>query len=639
MGKNWAICIGINEYYNLRPLKYAERDAQAFRDFCLHDAQFDHGYFFAEGADSIATDFGPPLRAEPTIGNLERFLRVRFEEAFLEPGDNLWFFFAGHGKRYQGRDYLMPIDGDAGNVGRTGLAIRDVVNRLRRSGADNVILMLDACRGEDDRDAGEGIGLEKQQGVVTLFSCSPNELAYEIDELQAGSFTHALLEGLCLQGEGNCATVERLCHHLRYTVPDLNRRYRKRPQNPYAIIEPATKLHLILLPRQATLQDVMALKNDALEAEAETNLDLAEQLWIRVLAASSADRQAIKALQRIALRRASQPPNLSQTLPLTSETTSRRAVATPSPTETSSPPKPTFSFEFVTVDATGNITDPQSRSAEYRREVLGDGIALDLVRIPAGEFMMGSPEGEEGREWYQRYESALTNVEGPQHRVAISAFWMGKYPITQAQWRAVAALPQVEQELNPDPSSFKGDNRPVEQISWHDTVEFCARLSKKTGRDYQLPSEAKWEYACRAGTTTPFHFGETITTDIASYRGTDWDYEGTTYPGHYGRGPKGLYREETTEVGSFPPNAFGLYDMHGNVWEWCLDYWHESYQKAPKNETAWTHGGDDTYRMLRGGSWPYSPRHCRSASRFRYRPDFSYNLFGCRVVCSSAWTV
>ena len=163
---------------------------------------------------------------------------------------------------------------------------------------------------------------------------------------------------------------------------------------------------------------------------------------------------------------------------------------------------------------------------------------------------------------------------------------MGKYPVTQAQWRLVAALPQVEIALNADPANFKGDNRPVEQVSWDEAVEFCQRLSVATGHQYRLPSEAEWEYACRAGTTTEFYFGETITTDLANYRGTDVKYEGKTYLGSYGAGPKGIYREQTTDVGSFPPNAYGLYDIHGNVWEWCLDHWHDNFREAPTDGSA-----------------------------------------------------
>jgi formylglycine-generating enzyme required for sulfatase activity len=243
---------------------------------------------------------------------------------------------------------------------------------------------------------------------------------------------------------------------------------------------------------------------------------------------------------------------------------------------------------------------------------------------------MGAPEGEEGR----------SNDEGPQHPVTIAEpFFMAKYPITQAQWRVVAAMGQVERELALEPSNFKGDNRPVETITWLDAVEFCARLSHHTGRDYRLPTEAEWEYACRAGTTTPFHFGETITTDLANYRGTDWQIGETTYPGAYGDGPYGEYREETTEVGSFEvANAFGLYDMHSNVLEWCQDWWHENYEGAPNDGSAWLAHEDDAEekRVLRGGSWYDVPADCRSAVRGRGAPDYVYGLVGFRVVCGGA---
>ena len=295
---------------------------------------------------------------------------------------------------------------------------------------------------------------------------------------------------------------------------------------------------------------------------------------------------------------------------------------------------------MVTVDAQGQIAQRRQEQAEYRRELLPGGITLDLVKIPAGKFLMGSPEGEEGRDWYKLFNESWINVEGPQHQVSVPSFWMGKYPVTQAQWRAVVGLPKVSTDLDADPADFKGDNRPVEQVSWHEAVEFCARLSAHTGQEYRLPSEAEWEYACRAHTTTPFHFGETITPDLANYWGIDGTVEGKPVPGNYGQGPKGITRRETTDVGSFKQaNTFGLYDMHGNVWEWCQDIWHDKYDNAPTDSSAWTTGGDDSYRMLRGGSWIDFPWYCRSAYRYWLRPDGRLNLDGFRVVCSSARTL
>ncbi|QYO68767.1 formylglycine-generating enzyme family protein [Leptolyngbya sp. 7M] len=236
---------------------------------------------------------------------------------------------------------------------------------------------------------------------------------------------------------------------------------------------------------------------------------------------------------------------------------------------------------------------------------------------------MGSPKDEPERD----------EDEDPQHQVTLTDFLIGKYPVTQAQWRAVAALPPVNQELDPDPSRFKGEHRPVEQVSWHDAVEFCARLSVKTGRQYDLPTEAEWEYACRAGTTTPFYFGEMITTDLANY---DGNYT-------YNKGPEGIYRNETTPIASFPANAWGLYDMHGNVWEWCADHWHNSYADKPaelkqNGNLPWRSDDDDVSRSLRGGSWINDPRNCRSAFRGHGRPGGRNYSSGFRVVCRAART-
>ena len=267
---------------------------------------------------------------------------------------------------------------------------------------------------------------------------------------------------------------------------------------------------------------------------------------------------------------------------------------------------------------------------QYYEEAIAEGtFPLEMMRIPAGRFLMGSPKDELDR----------LPSEGPQHEVAVSQFFMARYLITQAQWRVVAFMPQVNIELKLNPANFKGSRLPVEQVSWNEAVEFCDRLTLHTNRQYRLPTEAEWEYACRAGTTTPFHFGETIMTDLANYQGTDWEYEGKTYPGFYGAGPNGEYRQQTTPVNQFDiSNVFGLCEMHGNVWEWCQDHWHENYEGAPIDGSAWLTDNKEANRLLRGGSWNAYPRNCRSAYRLNNSPDNRVNNLGFRVSCSAPRT-
>ena len=237
-----------------------------------------------------------------------------------------------------------------------------------------------------------------------------------------------------------------------------------------------------------------------------------------------------------------------------------------------------------------------------------DGIPLEMLLIPGGSFTMGSPEDEPER----RYR------EGPQHEVSVPSFLMGRYPVTQAQWRAVAQLPPVTRALEPEPAYFQGANRPVEYVSWYEAVEFCDRLAEQTKRPYRLPSEAEWEYACRAGTTTAFGFGNTLTTEVANY------------DGRYTDGPNGDYRAATTPVNELGiANAFGLSEMHGNVWEWCEDPWHETYDGAPTDGRVWL--GKSGWRIQRGGSWVDLPKYSRSAYRDGNPPDFRAVNAGFRV--------
>jgi formylglycine-generating enzyme required for sulfatase activity/uncharacterized caspase-like protein len=814
MSKNWAISIGINQYDNLQALNFAKRDAEAMAAWFREEAKFDQVFLFTE--DSPAINTSPPIPTQPTFGGLRGFLRRQFEQPLLEPGDNLWFFFAGHGMRHADKDYLMLADSDPGDIEHTAISVEYITERLRRSRADNVVLLLDACREESSR-SGLGIGEEKHQGVITFYSCAANQKSWEIAELRHGSFTHTLLTGLRLHGEANCATVERLDRYLNSAVPQLNTRYQKEIQNPYLKAEPPYKMYYILLEQSATMRDVESLKLQASLSENSGNFELAEQIWIRVLGVSRADLDAISAIQRIAIKK-----NNSTLLPIPQPVRnpespgSSRGDATMSPTEilelaekikennrkqkeyrqavlkeveqqfplnqksidnlsnlqkslqlseeevsgikqpifiqkeaeyrkreeeerirreqqaerirqqhqqnleqyqrefsakiereyplhqasrnkfkklqislqlseqeilqieqpiiakkeaeyqklqgenrkpsgnpsgSNSPPikrrqfliyaglggtglvttgvfgqilKPTVqpkqvqpkllelltvTFTTKTVNKTGKIVNQENHQAKYFKEDLGNNITLEMVQIPGGSFMMGSPESEKDR--------STDGSESPQHEVNVPGFSMGKYVVTQAQYQQI---------MGNNPSGFSGAERPVEKVSWNDAVDFCEKLRQKTGREYRLPSEAEWEYACRAGTTTPFHFGETITTELANYDGN------FTYASE----PKGKYLKKTTDVGSFTPNAFGLYDMHGNVWEWCQDDWHDNYIDAPKDGSGWTSQSGIILKVLRGGSWLGSPQDCRSASRNYSNWDgraFIYSYVGFRVVC------
>jgi formylglycine-generating enzyme required for sulfatase activity len=269
-----------------------------------------------------------------------------------------------------------------------------------------------------------------------------------------------------------------------------------------------------------------------------------------------------------------------------------------------------FQFDTVKVNNWGKVINTEHHEAQYLIEDLGDGITLEMIEIQGGTFMMG----------FSLTEKSRGDNNSLHHEVTVPSFHIAKFPITQIQWRQVATIPKLERELLSTPSAFKGKNLPVEKVSWYDAVEFCQRLCQVTGKKYRLPSEAQWEYACRAKTMTPFHFGAGITTRLANYNGK--------YT--YFHEPKGEYRQKTTPVGSFPPNAFGLYDMHGNVWEWCEDSWHNNYEGAPNDGSSWI--SPVNLNVLRGGSWGSRPGFCHAAHREQFRADKFDNFIGFRCV-------
>jgi formylglycine-generating enzyme required for sulfatase activity len=246
------------------------------------------------------------------------------------------------------------------------------------------------------------------------------------------------------------------------------------------------------------------------------------------------------------------------------------------------------------------LNDTQSALADYdqalslnpnyasvygnRRQFIRKDVELEMIYIPGGSFVMGAPVSEEG----------AGDDERPQHKVTLSPFWIGKYPVTQKQYTAL---------MGNNPAHFQGDDLPVENVSWEDAVAFCEKLSHETKKNYRLPSEAEWEYACRAGTTTPFHFGEELSPELANY---------------------GRNVGQTSIFSKYPANAFGLHDMHGNVWEWCQDTWYKNYE-CKSNDTTNGH-------ILRGGSWLNYPKHCRSARRVKNPAVDKLNYIGFRVL-------
>ncbi len=262
----------------------------------------------------------------------------------------------------------------------------------------------------------------------------------------------------------------------------------------------------------------------------------------------------------------------------------------------------TVEFETPTLDEKGQVIARTHHAANQFTEDLANGISLELIVIPSGMFQMGS------------LPHRGNNDEQPQHLVSIKSFMLGKFLITQAQWKAVIGkLP---------PCRFKGEGLPVERVSWIDAQKFCQQLSDKSRRYYRLPSETQWEYACRAGTSTPFSFGETLTVDVANFNGEH------TFRDE----PRGFYFHSTNEGGKFPPNAFGLYDMHGNLSEWCADNWLDDYSSSPRDSSSYQNK-DSRYRVARGGSWHEPPELCRSEARLRVLDSEAEEFIGFRVSC------
>lgn len=682
-----ALLIGISDYQEglgLKRLRSPVQDAQAMQRILI-DPEIGG---FAEDQVTLLID-EDRLVIERAIFDL-----------FANRGskDLILFYFSGHGVLDEEGKFYLAVQKTEKQAERSGLVTPTAVaasyikDQMSRSASTRQILILDCCHSGafgDDLEAKGEVDLQAQlggKGRAILTSSTSYEYSFEQKGSELSLYTRYLVEGIetgaADQDEDGLISADELHRYVRdrvqeaapamtpqffpvregYSIKiararigDPKLKYRKEVdqivrenllhQNS-EFIDPVLD-RMLLETRQLEL-GLTEAEGAAIEAEVlQPYQDRQEKLkrYELGLQRALARSNPLKELDQIKLQRLQQRWGLRDE---DIQPIERRLGVTSGSSGSSAPPQPAtvpkpapqiVTFAVVIVDRQGNEIQRRQEQNEFRREDLGNGVTLDLVRIPAGSFEMGQTEAEKeelirqrGKENYQKYFVD----ESPKHTVTIKEpFWMGKYQVTQAQWRAVADLLKADRDLNSDPSAFKGDDRPVEQVSWFEAVEFCKRLSQKSGRAYRLPSEAEWEYACRAGTTTPFHFGETITTDLANY---DGNYI-------YRSGPKGIYRKETAPVGSFGiANAFGLYDMHGNVWEWCLDHWHESYVDKPdelkrNGHDPWLSSNDNSPRMLRGGCWVNYPEDCRSAFRSRPSPGSRYFGIGFRVVCAAAWTL
>jgi formylglycine-generating enzyme required for sulfatase activity len=613
--KRYALIIGVDEYRDkqINRLYGAAKDART-----MSEALVKYAGFPADQVTLLAT--GEPQEREPSRANiLQRLLNLNG----VVPKDGLLLVsFAGHGMQRGERAFLLPEDVKIGSLSileNTSISVSQMKDLIRQTGAKQVLVILDACRNDPSGRADAVNPMSRAyrfdfdtrnrevEAFATLYATEVGERAYEYTEKEQGYFTWFLVEGL--KGEAANAqgevTLSSLVRYLQDKVPrrvqmDIGQ---EKKQRPWAYIEGYRADELVI---SVTVRASVPASNPSGADAAAVELSF----WDSIKSSSDIEdfREYLK--QYPSGRFAGLARNRVRQL---------EAAAKP--------------VSPATNPGAGNPSNTQPTSTEANKQEhpelqtyteTAGGAAIEMVRVPAGKFKMGSPESEADR----------SSDEGPQHEVSVSSFYIGKYEVTQAQWRAVAEkLPKVKIDLNPDPSYFKGADLPVEQVSWEEAVEFCERLSRATGKKYRLPTEAEWEYACRAGTRGPYAGN----LDEMGWYGNnsgrlrlDADEIWRTDQSNYGKRitDNGC---QTHAVGQKQANGFGLYDMHGNVWEWCMDWYSENYYSQSPNADP-TGPSTGSFRVTRGGSWFSLARLCRSAYRFRLSPTYREYYLGFRLV-------
>jgi formylglycine-generating enzyme required for sulfatase activity len=611
--KRFALIIGVDEYRDkqINRLYGAAKDART-----LADALVRYAGFPADQVTLLAT--GEAEEREPSRANiLQRLLNLNG----AVPKDGLLLIsFSGHGMQRGDRAFLLSSDARVGSMSlleNTSIGVSQMKAFIRQSGAKQVLMILDACRNDPGGRADAPNPLtgayrfdfdtrnQEVEAFATLYATEVGERAYEYTEKNQGYFTWALVEGLKGEAanERGEVTLSGLVRYLQEKVPkrvllDLGQ---EKKQRPWADIQgyKADELVISINARVAT-EKPAAGSVDAAAVELtfwesiKNSPDVED--FREYLKEYPAGRFAGLARNRVRQLEAAAKTNTPGTEPVGGN----RTNTSPGPT--------------------GDNKQEHVELQTYKETAGGAGI--EMVRVPAGKFTMGSPDGEGEAD------------EHPQHEVSVSSFYMGKYEVTQGQWRAVAKLPKMRIDLNPNPSKFDGnDNLPVEQVSWEDAIEFCDRLSRATGKRYRLPTEAEWEYACRATTRGPY----AGRLDEMGWYGNnsgriqiDADEIWRTDQGNYAKRitDNGC---QTHQVGQKKPNGFGLYDMHGNVWEWCMDWYSDSYySRSPSTDPVGPSTGSS--RVRRGGSCYNLAAGLRSADRGGFAPVFRYFDLGFRLV-------
>lgn len=605
-----ALVIGNSAYKDsplLNPVNDARAMAQALRGF---------GFEIVYGEDLSQNDMKRNIGA--------------FGEKIKNGGVGL-FYYAGHGMQVEGINYLIPVGAtitseeeveyEAVDVGLVLAKMKAARNRLN-------FVILDACR---DNPFARSFR-STRRGLATIYATGETLIAYATAPGSVASdgtggnglYTLELLKYIKMPE----LTVEQVFKEVAKAVRDKS----QGKQEPWVLSSLTEDYYFS--PAGA---GSVAKKQNVSPSFDPATVELS--FWESIK--NSGDVEDYKAyLEKY--------PGGTFVALARNKIRGLEAAAKPSPTNITAPVEPKsgsaagsllplkgFEFDTVAVNSSGSVTNRRKGQARYFVEDIS-GLPLEVVEIPGGTFLMGTGEKEAQQlaAEYKRYlgdnnkhvTDQWVSWQRPQHKVTVPTFYMGKYEVTQAQWRVVASLPKVNRDLAAGPSRFTGDNLPVEQVSWEDAFEFCERLSRATGRQYRLPTEAEWEYACHAGSTSQYAFGETITPELVNYNGN--------FP--YGAATKGTYRQQTTPVGSLGvANLFGLFDIHGNVWEWCLDTWQENYNGAPMDGGV-REGGDSRFRVLRGGSWGDLGFNCRAANRLPLAPDGRDNYGGFRVALSAS---